>query len=217
VGKLFSKELRLSASVLSYLFIFFAFMTMIPGYPILMGAFFVSFGIFHSFQFGRESNDIMYSALLPVSKKDVVRGKFAFCVFIEMCGFAVMAALTVLRMTVFSRSAVYLSNALMNANLVFLGFALLIFGCFNLVFTSGFFKTGYYFGKPFVKFIIAAFVITAAGESLHHFPGFEALNAFGTEHLGLQLCCLAAGAVLYAVMTAAALKLSEKRFERIDL
>lgn len=69
------KEMRLSASVLSYLFIVFGLMFLLPGYPILCGAFFVTLGIFQSFQAAREANDILFSVLLPVAKKDVVKGK----------------------------------------------------------------------------------------------------------------------------------------------
>ena len=55
------KEMKLSASILSYLFILFGFMFMLPGYPILMGAFFICMGIFHSFQNAREMNDVLYT------------------------------------------------------------------------------------------------------------------------------------------------------------
>lgn len=215
--KLFIKEMKLSASLLSFLFIAFGVMTLLPGYPILVGAFFVSFGIFHSFQSGRENNDISFSLLLPASKADIVKGKLAFCVFIEMCGFAVMAVLTLVRMTVLKDAAVYRSNALMNANLVFLGFALLIFGCFNLIFVRGFFRTAYYYGKPFIAFIIAAFLIIGAAETLHHLPGLEAVNAFGFDEIQLQIAALCLGALLYALMTIVSLKLSIDSFERIDL
>lgn len=151
---LLKKEFRLSTSLLSYLFIAFGVMTLIPGYPILLGAFFVSFGIFQSFQTAREANDILYSVLLPISKADIVRGKFLFCIFIEMFGFAVMVIMTMLRMTVLADAVVYRNNALMNANLIFLGFALLIFGCFNAIFICGFFKTAYNYGKPFIIYLI---------------------------------------------------------------
>ena len=59
------KEMRLSASVLSYLFILFGLMFFLPGYPVLCGAFFVTLGIFQSLQTAREANDIVFSALLP--------------------------------------------------------------------------------------------------------------------------------------------------------
>ena len=182
-----------------------------------MGAFFVSFGIFQTFQSAREANDIIYSALLPVSKADVVKSKFVSAVFIELCGFAIMAVLTLIRMTVLKDAAVYRSNALMTANFVFLGFALLIFGCFNAIFIGGFFKTAYYYTKPFILFIIAAFIIIGAAEALHHIPGFEAVNAFGFEHIGLQLSALVGGMILFAVLTLLSLKASVRNFEKIDL
>lgn len=105
----------------------------------------------------------------------------------------------------------------MNANLISLGFALLIFGCFNAVFICGFFKTAYYYGKPFVFYIIVAFIIIGIAEALHHIPGLEAVNAFGFGNISLQLAGLIAGAVLYVLLTFIALNKSIKRFDVIDL
>ena len=94
------KEMRLSALLLTYLFIGFAVMTLVPGYPILCGAFFITLGIFQSFQSAREANDIIYSALLPIAKKDVVKGKYQFVMLIELCSFIIMVVLSFVRMTV---------------------------------------------------------------------------------------------------------------------
>ena len=89
---LLKKEMRLCALLLTYLFIAFALMTLIPGYPILCGSFFITLGIFQSFLSAREANDIVYSALLPIAKKDVVKAKYQFTMFIELCGFTVTNA-----------------------------------------------------------------------------------------------------------------------------
>lgn len=211
------KEMRLSASVLSYLFILFGVMFLIPGYPILCGVFFVTLGIFQSFQNARETNDIVFSALLPIAKRDVVRGKYLFVCVIELCSFLLMAAVTALRMTLLSGAAVYRANALMNANPFALGVALLIFGLFNLIFVGGFFRTAYGFAKPFVLYIIAAFLTVGAAEAAHYFPGLAPLNAFGFEHFPVQLALLAAGAVLYAALTLLSCARACRRFESIDL
>lgn len=211
------KELKLSASILSYLFIAFGLMFFLPGYPVLCGPFFVCMGIFQSFQNTRETNDIVFSALLPISKKDVVKGKFEFVCFIELCGAAVMLIATLIRMTVLSDSTVYLSNALMNANLFALGIALVLFGLFNLIFVRGFFKTAYKFGKPFVTYIIVNFVVLGIAEAVHHVPGLEKVNSFGFENLGLQIILFAVGAIIYALLTLSAYKGSCNDFEKIDL
>lgn len=211
------KEMRLSASILSYLFIAFGLMFLLPGYPILCGAFFVSLGLFQSFQRAREANDIVFSALLPIAKKDVVRGKYLFVCLIEACALILMAVSVILRMTVFSGSAVYRSNALMNANLFALGMACVIFGLFNWIFVSGFFKTAYRFGRPFVSFIITTFLVIIAAETLHHVPGFEMLNAFGTDHIVAQLISLAAGITVFLLLTLLSCRKACDHFERIDL
>ena len=204
------KEVRLSSSVLSFLFILFGLMFLIPGYPILCSVFFVSLGIFQSFQTAREANDIVFSALLPIAKKDVVKGKFLFVCLIEACALLLMTLAVILRMTVFSAAPVYRSNALMNANFFALAVALLIF-------VGGFFKTAYRFARPFVIYIIAAFLIIFAAETLHHVPGLEILNAFGTDYLAIQLTLLAVSVILFLLMTVYSCKRACEDFERIDL
>ena len=214
--QLLYKECRLAASPLSFWFLAAAALTMVPGYPILLGAFFTALGIFYSFQSMRENNDLAYSLLLPVAKADIVKGKFAFTVLLELCSFLIMAVLTLLRMTVFRDAPVYTSNALMCANLTSLGFAALIFGLFNAVFLRGFFRTGYYFGKPFVIFCILSLLVITLAETLHHLPGLASLNAFGAEPLGPQAAVLAGGLLAFGILTAAALRGSVRSFEGID-
>lgn len=217
MNNILRKEMRLSASVLSYWFIAFGFMFFIPGYPILCGVFFVTLGIFQSFQNAREANDILYSALLPIAKKDVVKGKYLFSCFIELCSFALLVVITMLRMTIFSESPVYRNNVLMNANPFALGMALLIFGLFNFIFIGGFFKTAYKFGKSFLIYIITAFLTIGVGEALHHFPGLDNLNVFGFEHIMLQLGLLGIGALCYVLMTLISYRNACEHFEKIDL
>ena len=217
MNALLKKEMRLSALMLTYLFIGFGVMAMLPGYPILCGVFFITLGIYQSFQSAREANDIVYSVLLPVAKRDVVKGKYQFVMLIELGGFVLMALLTTLRMTVLADSAVYRANVLMNANPFFLGAALFIFGLFNVIFLGGFFRTAWQIGKPFITYIIAAFLVTGAAEAAHHFPGMTVLNAFGFDHIVLQVLLLLGGAALYILMTWLSYEKACRDFEKIDL
>lgn len=215
--KLLKKERKLTASILSYLFIASGLLTFCPGYPILLGAFFVCLGLFQTFQAAREANDIVYTALLPVAKSDVVKSRYVFCVFIELCYFLLAAAVTLIRMTVLADAPAYRANALMNANPAFLGYALVILGCFNAIFVGGFFQTAYAFARPFVTFIIVSFLLTGLGETLWHIPGLGALNAFGFDHAGVQAGSLLAGAALFALLTWLSMGKAIRDFEQIDL
>ena len=214
---LLKKEMKLTASPVSYLFILFGLLAFLPGYPILIGTFFLCLGLFQSFQSAREANDMLYTALLPVAKRDMVKGKYMFCIVIELCYIILTTVPVLVRMTVWSDAAVYRSNALMNANLVYLGFVLLMLGLFNLIFVGGFFKTGYQFARPFVAFIIVAFFVVGIGETLFHIPALSALNAFGFTHIGLQVGVCITGAVAFTWLTAVSMCRAIKRFERIDL
>lgn len=211
------KDFRLSASALTYAFLAASLMTMLPGYPILMGAFFICLGIFHSFQDGRETNDILYTVLLPVPKSDAVRSKYAFTSTIQMLGFFVMVILTIVRMTLLGDAKVYRSNALMNAGPLFLAFVLLVYSAFNFVFLRGFFTTAYRIGIPFLFFCILTVILVTIGESLHFFPSLSFLNVPSGERIGLQISILCASALVYALTTWISCLLSIRAFEKLDL
>lgn len=214
--KLFFKELRLAASPLSFFFLVAGFLTLVPGYPILLGAFFITLGIFYSFQTTRENNDIGFSLLLPIAKKDVVKGKFVFVLFLELSGFLLMTGLTLLRMTVLSKISVYVSNALMGANFTFLGLSLLLFGLFNFLFVRGFFKTAYYFGKPFILYLVFSLLLVTASEALHFFPGLSPFFALGFSPFTPQFSAFLLGLAAFLLLTFFAARKSAKSFETID-
>ncbi|MCQ2577320.1 MAG: ABC-2 transporter permease [Treponema sp.] len=212
---LLKKEMSLTALPISYIFIAFGLMAFIPGYPIVLGAFFVCLGIFQTFNSAREAGDIFYTAMLPVEKCDVVKSKYAFVALIEVLAFILMVLITILRMTVLSNAEPYLQNPLMNANLAYLGWNLLVFAFFNMIFLGGFFKTAYKLGVPFLWSGVAVFVVIGLGESLPHFPGLQDLNS--TTFASSQLYVLAAGIVVYVGGTFLSMKKSIARFEKIDL
>ena len=217
MSKLIKKELTLTAAPLTYIFLAFGLITMIPGYPILVGGFFICLGIFYTFQFAREYNDVLYTALLPVRKRDVVKARYLFVVCIQLAGIVFCGLLTLLRMTALRNAQVYQTNPLMNANLVFLAWLLVIMMLFNVIFMGGFYKTAYYYGKPFVVFCVAAFVVVGLGETLHHIPGLIWLNDAGGTGVRRQTVILLAAAVIYAAGTLLSMKRSQERFEKLDL
>lgn len=211
------KEIKLSAHILSFIFILFGLMFFLPGYPILCGAFFTCLGIYQSFQNSRETNDIVFSSLLPIAKREVVKGKYLFVCLIEMCSFLIMLIATLIRMFILKDATFYRTNFLMNANLFALALALIIFGLFNLIFVDGFFNTVYKIGKPFIIFVIVNFIVIGIGETLHHIPGLEILNAFGLDYFNIQLLLFIIGIIVYILLTYIAYINSIKKFERIDL
>lgn len=105
----------------------------------------------------------------------------------------------------------------MNANFFALGAAFFLFGLFNWIFVGGFFKTAYKLGRPFLIYMIAGFFSIGVFEALHHIPGLECLNSFGTEEITIQILLLMAGIVAWLLMTVFSYRKACTHFEEIDL
>ena len=214
--KLFYKEMKLSANPLSYWFIIFSVMAMLPRYSILVGAFFICLGIFHTYQQIREYDDITYTVMLPVKKQDVVTAKYLFVLFIECTAFILCTLLTIIRMKVLGNSVPYVTNQLMNANAAYLGYVLIVFAAFNGIFLVGFFKTAYRIGKPFILFCVVGFIIIIIGETLHHIPNLESLNNPSSVSVP-QVAILVIGIFVFMLCTWVSYQKAVKDFEAIDL
>ena len=208
--------MKLTANPLSYWFIVFSAMTMIPRYPILVGSFFICLGIFYTYQQVREYDDITYTVMLPVKKQDVVTAKYLFVLFIECIAFILCLFLTIMRMRFLGDAAPYVTNQLMNANATYLGYIMLVFATFNSIFLAGFFKTTYKIGKPFILFCAVATVIIFMGEILHHIPGLESLNDSSNLNVP-QIVILLFGVAMFKLCTWFSYQKAIKDFERIDL
>ena len=214
--KLFYKEMKLSANPLTYWFIAFSAMTMIPRYPILVGSFFICLGIFHAYQQIREYDDVTYTVMLPVKKRDIVTAKYLFVLFIELTAFILCTLLTIIRMKILGTAVPYATNQLMNANMAYLGYTMIVFAVFNSIFLAGFFKTTYKIGKPFFIFCVVSFIIIIMGEILHHIPDLESLN--NPSNLSMpQIVIFAIGVVVFMLCTWLSYQKAVKDFEGIDL
>ena len=214
---LIKKEFSLAIPPLTYIFLAFALMSFIPGYPILCGAFFTCLGIFQGYQSAREAGDIYFSLILPVGKRDIVRAKYLSVMILEGASVLLMCVITFVRMKYLSSAPVYVGNVMMAANPLFIAFAVAVYAVFNTVFLGGFFRTGFNIGKPFLAFGIAAFLVIALGESLHHFPGLAYLNALGWEEAKGLLWSVPASLALYFASSFLSMRSSERRFELLDL
>lgn len=214
--KLLSKEMKLTANPLSYWFIAFSAMALIPNYPILVGSFFICLGIFYTYQQVREYDDVTFTVMLPIKKKDVVTAKYLFVLFIELTAFTVCILLTILRMKALGNAAPFDQNQLMNANAAYLGYVLIVFAAFNSIFLLGFFRTTYKIGKPFIIFSAVSFLIITIAETLHHIPGLESLND-PSKISTPQVAVLAVGAAAFIACTWFSHRRAVNDFEGIDL
>ena len=216
MNKLLKKEFTFTAHPIVYFFISFSLLTLVPSYPIVLSAFFMGLGMFQNFQIACQQNDVVYSAMLPVRKKDIVKARYIFVITIQVIFLVISAVLTALRMTVLADAAPFAENMMINANIVYLAWLLIEFCVFNVVFVGGFWKTAYKIGKPFFMFSIWTFVVVGLSEAMHRISFLAFLNT-KDQRLGIQISIFIVACAIYILFTLLSIKKSQDRFERIDL
>ena len=225
--QLFYKELKLCLPVQVPLFFLFAAMLFIPAYPYLVAGYFTCNSIYYMFNQSVGNNDLLFTALLPVSKAQVVKARVRFVVAIEMIMF-----LLLIPMIFVNHKLVPQGNpAGTDGSLTFLAAALVLFTVFNAVFIPAFYRDETKSGKNFLISTIAVFVwiilwegfmITAAAakDALPFFSwAAENLDAFPAtaQAWRTQLIALAVGALIYGLGTYLVSWKAVGIFERVDL
>lgn len=188
-------------------------LVLVPAYPYGITFLFSGLGIYISFMYGRETNDIYYTALLPVKKRDTVKSKCLLVVLVQVMQILISLPFAILRTFLLSNG----NPVGIEANVAFYGFGFLIYAIFNLIFLPVFFKTAYKAGKAFIFAMIPTTVIMTVMEVLVHLPGFKWLDGLQSVDLIRQLPILAVGLIVYVVGTLAAYKISVQRFDRSAL
>jgi len=215
VKNLLYKEFKLSVQPLNFLFLAMAAMLLIPSYPYEVAFFYQTLGIFFIFMIGNTNNDLFFTTLLPVRKRDAVRARFATVIILELLQMVVSVPIAFLR----NRLTNAPNLAGVEANLALFGVAFVMYAVFNLIFLPMFYKTGYKTGVPFlVSGVAMGLVVVVAEAAINLVPGWKAaLDSIGPAYLPQQLLALVGGLVLFVVLTALAYKMSVERFEHLDL
>ena len=228
---LLNKELKLCLHPTVFIYLALVLMLLIPSYPYLVACFFLCNAVFFVFQSARENGDPMYTAMLPVSKAQTVRARCRFVVILQTVELLLMAG-----MCAFSLVAMQPRNAGgTDHGLSLLAFALILFAIFNLIFLPSFYRTGYKAGAAFLKGAIGVWlwIIACEGtmiatrviveENGLDVPFFRFLydniDCFPAtkEAWTAQAILFGAGLLIYIVGTVLAVRLSVKRYERVDV
>ncbi|GMS49754.1 ABC-2 transporter permease [Enterococcus gallinarum] len=213
ISNLLYKELRLAAHPNIYIFSAMGALVLIPAYPYTMIFVFSCIGIYISFMYGRETNDIYFSSLLPIKKSDIVLGKYLVVIVTQLASLFISIICAIIKNTLIPNN----NPVGIDANIAFYGFGFIIFTIFNLIFLSSFFKTAYNAGIAFLKALVPIILIELLIEVSVHFPKLQWLDGTSQELLVKQLPILILGVTIYIIFTMWSFKISTKRFSEVDL
>ena len=224
------KELKLAMHQICYVFIaLFPFMILIPSYPIAIGFLYVLTCypiLFLGANKGQQSNDLLYSTLLPIRKKDIVKARIMTVFLMHLVFIALTSALCPL--------AIFINNNINDAALaadpnanpvvvpglglhsyvLVLAIVIIGYAIADLIFFPIYYKNG----KSIVMstlMMILGFVLYLGifTIGLPFIPGLEWINELP---LYVQLIILGVSIIIYIALHLVVYKVSYKRLEKVD-
>jgi ABC-2 type transport system permease protein len=209
------KEMRLNWHPGQWLFLLLACLLLIPEWVYYIAFLYIFIMPMVVVQSDKANDDLVFTALLPVRKRDVVTARTWIIVGWELVYLAVAVVCAVVRMRFFPTE----NGASMNSNVAFFGTVFIMYAVFNGIFIAGAYKRPYRMLWPLLGGAVFAIVLGAVLDTLPLFvPSLKRLfNDDGFGHLPYQLAVLLVGIVAYAGATLWARQIAVARFERVDL
>jgi len=209
------KEFRLVIHPLYFLIALFGALVLIPNWVYFVALmYFLFIAIPNIFVNAKAQNDTGFSVLLPVRKSDVVKARVLSMAALEVLQVAVAAIFVAISLRIYNQG-----NFFIDANIAYLGCALVMYGLFNLIFFPMFYHTAHKVGIPFMVALIVTFLFATVIELLVVLvPAVtNVLDGRTPAALIQQIPVLAVGITLFAGLTWLSYRLSAKRFEKVDL
>lgn len=206
------KEFRLVIHPLFYLVLLLGALLLIPEWVYFLAMMYFFFIVVPNvFSVAKSQNDIGFSAMLPVRRQDIVKARVYAIVIFEVVHILTAAIFAFINLAIYPKG-----NSLLDTNLTYIGCVFIMYGIYNIIFFPVFYKTAYKIGLPAIAATAATILFATGVELLILFvPALRILD--GQEHIMAQLPVLAAGIALFIVMNIAALRISTKRFMRVNL
>ena len=227
------KELKLAMHPICYVFMaLFPLMILIPSYPIAIGFIYILSCypiLFLGANKGQQSNDLLYSTLLPVRKKDIVLARIFTVIFMQVVFIAIMSALYPLAVSINAsinaemeaqRAAgeavkdIEIPGLGLQSYVLVLAIAIIGYAIADLIFFPIYYKKG--------KSIVMSTLLTILGFvayigiftiGLPYIPGLKFLNSLD---LWIQFIALGVAIAISAGFHAIVYKVSSKRLEKVD-
>lgn len=215
VPALVTKEVALVMHPMTLVVLGLSALVLVPNWPYAVILLYACLCPYFNAQSAREQRDLDYVATLPVSRREVAAARVAATALSDAACVALMGSFSLLRPLVGTPETV----VGMPPNLAFLGFSLLTFAVFDLVYYALYFRDPSRVGVPLVAASVPTLAVMLGFEAAPYLsPAFSELLAQpGLANLGAQVAVLAAGAIAFVAGHLLAARLAGRAFERVDI
>lgn len=218
--KLLFKELRLCLNPQVIVFVCLSVLIVIPGWPSLTSFIYTFMAIVVIFPIALANKDLEFTALLPVRKTDLVKGKVMLAVSIELASILISLPFALLKVFVLNNIEGFEVNVPdLGINLILYGIVLFLCGFFNLIFIPWYYKNPFKIAK--VQ-IVSTFIVIALTSVLIvlfiPIPDMSIfVNTFTGTALIVQFASLLAGILVFLSFTYLSFRLGAKNIASVDL
>ena len=221
------KELKLAMHPMCYLFIvMFPFMILIPSYPLFVGFIYVLVCypvLFLGANKGQQSNDLLYSVLLPIRKRDIVLARMMTVILMQFTFIAIVSCLYPLAL-VLNNAAREASPELTDIGLGLSGYvsvvaiAIVSYALADIIYFPIYYKKGKSIVlSTLLMIFVTSIFLTVFTSIIPYIPGCEGYKTLLCDSgVGIQFAFLGGALVIYALIHFIAYKISAKRLELVD-
>lgn len=211
------KDLKLGVNPLFFVFpIVMGALMLIPGWVyflVVMYFFWVTApNLFAQF---RSSNDLLFTAMMPVTKKDMVKARVSVFVILELMHivFAMIYGLFTIHLYP------NLTYHFFAPHMGFWGLNFAMFAIYNIILIPMYYKTAYKYGTAQLVSIVAAmiFAVVAQWLGIQSSYLFDIFNGSGADNMVLQTSILVAGIIIFIAFTMIAYRIGVKRFLQVEI
>ncbi|MDR0268025.1 ABC-2 transporter permease [Paenibacillus sp.] len=211
------KDLKLGVNPLFFIFpILMGALMLIPGwlyFLVVMYFFWVSApNLFAQF---RAANDSLFTAMMPVTKKDVVKARISVFVILELMHIVIAMIYSLFTIHLYPNMTYHFFAPRMG----FWGLNFAMLAIYNIFLFPMFYKTAYKYGTAQIVSIVAAMVFAVVAQWLGIQSPYlsDIFNGSGAHNTALQMSILIAGIVIFFAFTMIAYRISVKRFLKVEL
>lgn len=212
---LLRKEFRLVMNPLYFLFTLFGVLLLIPQWVFFVAPMYILFiAVPNIIMSARAQKDIEFTMLLPIRKGDAVAARVLAFSILEVAQIAVIAVFAALNIALY-----HTPNFFIDPNVAYIGCVFAMFGVFNVVFFPMLYRTAYKLALPLIVSIAVTILFAGAIETLVvTVPAVtRVLDGISSTELVSQIPVLLCGIGVFALLTWISIRISMKRFGKVNL
>jgi hypothetical protein len=212
---LLNKEFRLVINPLFFLITLFGALVLIPQWVFFIAPMYILFiAVPNIILASKAQKDLEFTMLLPVRKSDAVRARILAISVLETAQVLVVALFAALNISLY-----HTPNFFIDPNVAYIGCVFVLFGVFNLVFFPMLYKTAYKLALPLITALTITFLFAAGIEALVVAvpPVTRVLDGISPDALIGQIPVLLGGIAAFLLLTWVSIRISVKRFGRVNV